>query len=419
MRYAVLLLCISLAVNVQAQQDDPVTVMAKIMCECIENDSENMWETAPGAVVKSCERAAVLGGLLSAIPVTDDENSKEQTAVKATPTQIGQEEMNEVSQLLQKDCEKYQEYAKTATADSKQLENIAGISKDACICLDDVSQGLEKEVMYDEIRNCIEGAITASQIQSKLFGTLQKMKDSTSVSPAIGTTDTTTASNNVEITIVTDLNYEEVEEHLLRNCDRMQQLITTENTQNENSVSDKKEAVLLYEKGMDVYREKDFEKAISIFKKALRKDKNFAFAYDMIGVSYRRMNDFNKAIKFYEKSLAIDPKGRMPLMNIPIAYALLEDYDKSIEGYLKFMTIFPEDPEGFYGIGRIYHLKGDYEKALDNMMKAFVMYNEAGSPYARDAETNLGLFYRELKAQNKLDLFKRMAKKHKIEIGTD
>ncbi|MBL4663695.1 MAG: tetratricopeptide repeat protein, partial [Flavobacteriaceae bacterium] len=149
----------------------------------------------------------------------------------------------------------------------------------------------------------------------------------------------------------------------------------------------------------------------------LKKDRNFAYAYDMVGISYRRMNDYKKALKYYNKSLKLDPKGRMPLLNKPIAYALMEDYQSSIEGYLEFIDVFPDDPEGFYGIGRIYHVLGDYENALDNMMKSYVLYNEIESPYARDAEANLSLFYKELKEKNQLDLFTRLAKKYKIEIG--
>ena len=193
--------------------------------------------------------------------------------------------------------------------------------------------------------------------------------------------------------------------------------MTTENRQSEVSVSDKKSALKLYDEGMDVYRAKDYEGAIAKFKKAIKKDRNFAYAYDMVGISYRRLDDYKNALKYYNKSIKLDPGGRMPLMNIPIAYALMNDYKKSIEGYLRFIEVFPDDPEGFYGIGRIYHLLGDYENAVDNMMKSYVMYNEIESPYARDAESNLSLFYRELKEKGELDLFTRMAKKHKIDIG--
>lgn len=299
-----------------------------------------------------------------------------------------------------------------------QSSDIEVVSEKACTCLDEVNQGLVQTKMYEEIKSCIESSITSEQLMSKLFGAFEQIKkDSVAESNVLVTEDTASAPKNINITIVTNLDYEEVEEHLLRNCARMQQLMTTENRQSEVSVSDKEAALKLYDDGMDVYRAKDYKGAIVKFKKAIKKDRNFAYAYDMVGISYRRLDDYKNALKYYNKSIKLDPEGRMPLMNIPIAYALMKDYEKSIDGYLKFIEVFPDDPEGFYGIGRIYHIQGDYEKALDNMMKSYVMYNEIESPYARDAESNLSLFYRELKEKDQLDLFTRMAKKHKIEIG--
>jgi len=299
-----------------------------------------------------------------------------------------------------------------------QSSDIEAVSEKACTCLDEVNQGLVRTKMYEEIKSCIESSITSEQLMNKLLGASEQLKkDSIAEANALITGDTVTTPKDINITIVMGLDYEKVEAHLLRNCARMQQLMTTENRQSEVSVSDKKAALKLYDEGMDVYRAKDFEGAMKKFKKAIKKDRNFAYAYDMVGISYRRMDDYKNALKYYNKSLKLDPEGRMPLMNIPIAYALMNDYEKAIEGYLKFMEVFPDDPEGFYGIGRIYHVQGDYENALDNMMKSYVMYNEIESPYARDAESNLSLFYRELKEKGQLDLFTRMAKKHKIEIG--
>ena len=299
-----------------------------------------------------------------------------------------------------------------------QSSDIEAVSEKACSCLDEVSQGLVQTKMYEEIKTCIESSITSEQLLSKLLGAYDEIKkDSVAEANSLIAGDTVTTPKNINITIVMGLDYEEVEEHLLRNCSRMQQLMTTDNRQSEVSVSDKKVALRLYEEGMEVYRAKDFKGAAAKFKKAIKKDRNFAYAYDMVGISYRRLDDYKNALKYYDKSLKIDPEGRMPLMNKPIAYALMKDYEKSIEGYLKFIEIFPDDPEGFYGIGRIYHALGDYENALDNMMKSYVMYNEIESPYARDAESNLSLFYKELKEKDQLELFTKMAKKHKIELG--
>ena len=212
-------------------------------------------------------------------------------------------------------------------------------------------------------------------------------------------------------------NYEEIQESLLRNCPSMQTIMTSQNEESDVSISDKEEAKDLYDQGMESYRAQKFDQAIVHFKKATKKDRKFAWAWDMLGISYRKKEEFKKAIKAYDKSIALDPEGRMPLMNRPIANLMLENYDEAIRDYKRFIKIYPDDPEGFYGIGRVYAIQGNYEEALDNTMKAYLMYNDIDSPYARDAEKNLALYYQTLQQENKLDIWNKIADKYNIKIG--
>ena len=199
----------------------------------------------------------------------------------------------------------------------------------------------------------------------------------------------------------------------------MKRLMMNESEERENSVSNKKKAIRYYNEGQDLYRQGNFKKAIKKYKKAVKEDENFAFAWDMIGLSYRQLQQYGKAIEHYNKSLEVQPGGKVPLMNIPVAYEYLKEYEKAITGYENFMKVFPGDPEGYYGLGRIYHLQGDYENALENMCKAYLIYKELNSPYIRDAGQNIALFYNELKQQNRLDIFEKAAKKYNIQIQED
>ncbi|MCH9661585.1 MAG: tetratricopeptide repeat protein [Bacteroidetes bacterium] len=287
------------------------------------------------------------------------------------------------------------------------------VSEDACVCLNDVELESRKADKFTGIKECIEGAILSAQLKEQLLGFSSKLDSLESQTKMAGVD---TIAQNVKITLVTDLNYEEVEEDLLRNCSRMQDLMSASTEQSEFSVSDKKRALALYNEGMEIYEMKDYQSAIKKFKKAIRKDKTFAFAYDMVGISYRLLDNYPEALNYYNQSLEIDPNGRMPLTNKPIVYALMGEFDKSVDGYEQYIKLYPGDPEGYYGVGRIYHLVGNYEAAADNMMKAYNMYNEISSPYARDAEANLGLYYQELKDKNQLEIFNKMAEKHNITI---
>lgn len=168
MKYILLLSLAFFFGPLYAQQDTPTEVMSKILCECIENATEAEWQSNPSEVMQSCERGAVLGGLISAIP-TEDDSQENNNSTTPTTTEIGKKEMREAYELLEKNCGKYREYIKNTGADLEDENNIEAIAGDACSCLDDVNQGLQREAMYAAIRECIEGAITSAQLQDKLL----------------------------------------------------------------------------------------------------------------------------------------------------------------------------------------------------------------------------------------------------------
>lgn len=295
-----------------------------------------------------------------------------------------------------------------------QEEDISTISKDACECLTDIQINSERAQRYEEIRSCISASIIGFQMKDQLMGATRKALDSlNSTEEEIQSDTISMAGKNV---IVSDLYYEEIEETLLRECSAMKALMTNDEPTDEISISDKKRAQAAYVEGQLYFRNGDFKEAIKHFKKAVKRDKTFAFAWDMLGYSHRKNGDFEKAIECYEKSIILDPKGRMPLLNTPIAYEYMKEYDKALEGFQRFVKTFEDDPEGYYGSGRMYMVMKNYEPALDNIMKAFVMYNQENSPYARDAEARLGELYQILNENNNLELFFKLAEKHDIQV---
>lgn len=282
----------------------------------------------------------------------------------------------------------------------------------ACGCIAEVDLGIERKLQFEAVESCIETAIGGDQMLSQLQAVFQQIKKD-----SIASVDNKSEKREYNVTINNREGYDDLEEQLLRNCPAMKRIMTTSNVASEVSLSDKKSARKFYDKGMELYRAKDFNGSKKQFTKATRKDPNFAWAWDMLGISLRNLEEYDKAIEAYDRSIELDPKGRMPLMNKPIAYSLNEQNDEAIKAYEDFITIFPEDPEGYYGIGRIYHILEDYGKAVDNTMKAYLLYKEIKSPYAQDAERNLGLLYNDLKNTDRLDIWEIYAQKHKIQIG--
>lgn len=415
-----LLACLSHINSAIAQKEDKITVMSKITCECIDNISDQVWNDNPKKEIDDCFNAAVLGGLLSMI--SPDETKESDSIVVELGTNkvkngaseidnIGQVDLELTKKQLRKDCERYRDFENKYSKDG----DVEKISDRACECIDEIELGTEKKEINDNINSCITEAIVSNQVQNNLIGQLTKALEDIDASKK--GTDSLVVTSDKGVVISANKDYAKIEEYLLRNCQSLKVLISSDNTRHENSMSNHDKALEFYNDGVDYFRNGNYKKALPKFKKAVKFDKEFAFAWDNLGVCQRKLGRYKEAINSYNESLKLDPLGRVPLMNIPVAYELLKDYDNAILAYERFSDLYPDDAEDYYGIGRMYHMKGNYKDALDSMFKAYLKYKEMKSPYVQDAERNISIFYNEMKEKGMLDVFNELAKKHNITIN--
>jgi tetratricopeptide (TPR) repeat protein len=298
-----------------------------------------------------------------------------------------------------------------------QQENIELISAKACECITEIETILPIKERTDKVNSCIRSQIIANQANDILQQMLQKTKDTIAETNSKEGVDSLLVAENDNLVIEIEKNFKEIQGYLLENCPRLKILLMADDRKLENSVSDNKKAQAFYKKGNEFFSQQKYMQALVQFNKAVKKDPDFAFAWDNMGICHRRLGNYESAIKCYQTSLKLDPKGRVPLMNMAVAYELLKDYKNAAVTYDRFMEIHQGDPEGPYGAGRMYFQLGKYEKALDNMFMAYFGYKDMESPYMADAENNIGFFYQELEKRDKLDIFMKVAKKYNIEIN--
>lgn len=257
------------------------------------------------------------------------------------------------------------------------------ISDKACDCISAIN---DKNISKNKaIRNCIEKSITDFYRDKKVHADINKI-------------------------------YTGVESTLVKECSSMKALVFSEDEDHEYSKSKNVLAQLAYEDGMDYFGEKDYENAILKFKKALKLDPKFVYAWDNLGVTYRKTEQFDKAIDAYKNSLKINPKGKMPLLNLAITYSVMKDLKKSEEYYKKYIKIYQNDPEGYYGLGLIQYAGEDYENGLGNLIHSFKLYSAQQSPYRTDAASKISYIYNDLKKKNKLDIFNKVADQYDLKV---
>ena len=273
----------------------------------------------------------------------------------------------------------------------QNIDYVKNISADACDCISKINT--ENNTKNKAIKNCI-----ASSIVKNLDTKVQTDKNNTS-----------------EIQLEQQA-YKKIETYLVENCLALKELSFAENTNFKHATSENVLAQLAYDDGMEYLNQNDFENAISKFKRAIEIDPNFAFAWDNLGVAYRKTNQYEEAIKAYKKSLDINPEGRLPLMNIAVTYNLNKEYLDAITYYKKFIDIYKNDPEGYYGLGLILYTNNQQEAGLDNLIHAYTIYTAQNSPYRADAAKKIGYMYNDLKSQDKMEVFNKIATKYNLKI---
>jgi tetratricopeptide (TPR) repeat protein len=267
----------------------------------------------------------------------------------------------------------------------KANENLLTVSAEACNCISKIS--LETEAKNEQIKTCISESLEKLNADKKA---------STDQSP--------------------EVNYQRVENYLVQNCESLKNIAFSENKKFKHASSDNVLAQLAYDDGMEYINEGDAENAIKKFTKAVEIDPKFAFAWDNLGISYRKNNQYDKAIEAYQKSLEIYPQGRLPLLNSAITYNLNKEYKQAVVYYKKFISLYSEDPEGYYGLGLILYTQDQQEEGLDNLVRAYTIYTAQNSPYRADAAKKIGYMYKDLKNQDKLEVFNKVADKYNLKV---
>lgn len=295
-------------------------------------------------------------------------------------------------------------------------ETFKRIVNEACNCTAEIDSAQPKDSIVSHINSCITTQIVIEQTKETL-GTPDEIVDQLNgMELTENDTIVELGPKSENIIIYIDKDFDRIQAELFETCERVKTLLILRNDERDYSMSKNEKAIEYYRKGERAYLDGEYEKAVYNFEKALKEDAKFAFAWDNLGVTYRKMGEYKKAIECYEESLKVDPDGRMPLQNIAVAYGYLENHKKAIETYDKYIEKYPDDPEGYYGNGRENYFEGNYAEGVDNMFKAYVLYKQAQSPYANDAQTMLGAMYSDLEEKGKLDIFKEAAKNNNVQI---
>jgi len=98
---------------------------------------------------------------------------------------------------------------------------------------------------------------------------------------------------------------------------------------------------------------------------AIREDANI---WNFLGVCHSYQKEYEKSLKPFEKAVELDPKLAPVYKNLAALYGYQlpkKDYQKAYESYQKYLLLNPSDPENRIILRRITYLKLRHERQLE------------------------------------------------------
>jgi|SRR5579884_47261 len=129
-------------------------------------------------------------------------------------------------------------------------------------------------------------------------------------------------------------------------------------------------AVTYNNRGFEHFKKKEYDKAITAYKEAIRFDPQFAVAYNNLGLAHAAQGEHEKAIEDYKKAIEIDAKYARAYANRGDSYFELKQYDQAIQDYDEAIRLDPNYAIAYNNRGLARAAKGDYEGAIADYNKA-------------------------------------------------
>ena len=133
---------------------------------------------------------------------------------------------------------------------------------------------------------------------------------------------------------------------------------------------------------------KEYEKALEAYAKALELDPEYVYAYNGRGNAYKALGEYEKAVSDYDRALELDPEYVYAYNGRGNAYKALGKYEKAVSDYDRALELDPEYVYAYNGRGNAYKALGEYERAMSDYDRALELdpehvkaYNGRGNTY--------------------------------------
>ena len=126
-------------------------------------------------------------------------------------------------------------------------------------------------------------------------------------------------------------------------------------------------------KAFELYYAGNLDAALAFYYKILSEDLNNSVNYYNVGLVYDSLREYELAVSFYKKSINIDSNNIRSINNLARIYIdEVKDYDIA-QVYLNHaIEVAPNDAEAYNLFGNLWRINGDYKLAIRYLQKSIV-----------------------------------------------
>jgi tetratricopeptide (TPR) repeat protein len=147
---------------------------------------------------------------------------------------------------------------------------------------------------------------------------------------------------------------------------------------------------LYYRGNFALYALGESDKAIELYRRALKIDPDFVLARYDLAVTYRGMGEVDKAIAEYEKVLKINPRFPEALSNLGGQYFRKGDVKQAVAHFQKAIEVYPNFIQALSNLGAALNKLGQSKQALPHLKKALSLDPEFAVAYFNLGNAHFG-----------------------------
>ena len=130
------------------------------------------------------------------------------------------------------------------------------------------------------------------------------------------------------------------------------------------------QALLMLERGLEKWKNADYDGVINNNEASLKLNPKYAFAYNNCAVAYEAYGNFEEACKKYDFATIINPLYVAPYYNRGNIYYKLEKFNDAIKEFKKAVELDSGFAEAYGNLGIAYAQIKEYDEAIRNLNKA-------------------------------------------------